>query len=300
MILVIGNLSWDRLVEVQRLPRPNQDVLIDRVSRFPGGAAGNVSSMLSLLGQRVNLLAAVGDDKNGQALAAEIAIYGVGVSQLKILKAVTSEFLVIMDPQGNRFFFLNPNEAALQLSEGMIQDIDFETYNRIAFVGCRLNLALKVTEKINTDKVEIFANMGFWIASQEINEKHIGFLIRTGCVFCNKQEFAQAPQQVKEALVSSKFLRENHQLILTAGNEPTTVYASSGSVNVPSFPLESIVNTLGCGDAFMGGYISGYIAGLDPQRCCNMGNQCATEIAKLPTERSPSIRLESIQGRAHS
>jgi len=289
MILVVGNLTWDRLVEVDDLPRPNQDVGIRRVERFPGGAAANVAATLALLKENVALLSSVGDDEQGHAIVKDIARYGVDTSFIRYCKAPTSEFLVIMDRRGNRCFYLNPLEAAFQLKPSALRNMTFQNIDRAVFVGCNLDLAKHLVNLLE-QQAAFFANMGFWISSRELKSNSLEFLHRMRCLFANLAEFKMLPNRISQHVTSRAFLEHSRQLVLTNGEKDALVYTPSRRTNVSPVRLRHVENTLGCGDAFMGAYIAGYINGLSPVKCCVMAHKCASHVAAIRCERSIALK----------
>ena len=63
-------------------------------------------------------------------------------------------------------------------------------------------------------------------------------------------------------------------LVVKRGRDGASVHLSDGHVfTVPGFPVE-VVNILGAGDAFAGGFIYGYLKGWDWFKTCRMGNAC--------------------------
>lgn len=63
-------------------------------------------------------------------------------------------------------------------------------------------------------------------------------------------------------------------LVLKRGAESTLVHVRGGEVlEVPTFKVE-VLNVLGAGDAFAGGFLYGYLKGWDLYRAARMGNAC--------------------------
>jgi sugar/nucleoside kinase (ribokinase family) len=60
---------------------------------------------------------------------------------------------------------------------------------------------------------------------------------------------------------------------------------ASGTVALAPSRAPSVVNTLGCGDAFMAGYLAAHLADLDIERCLALAHDCAGRIAASPLER---------------
>lgn len=63
-------------------------------------------------------------------------------------------------------------------------------------------------------------------------------------------------------------------LVLKRGAQSTLVHTRGGEVaEAPTFKVE-VLNVLGAGDAFAGGFIYGYLKGWDWRRAARMGNAC--------------------------
>jgi sugar/nucleoside kinase (ribokinase family) len=101
-IVVIGSVARDevvRLVEPLTAGAHLNGVLTG--SRLGGGGA-NTAVTLAGAGHRVTLLAAVGRDRDGEWLLAELATAGVDVSQIVQVTRPTTHSLVFVDPSGER------------------------------------------------------------------------------------------------------------------------------------------------------------------------------------------------------
>jgi 5-dehydro-2-deoxygluconokinase len=63
-------------------------------------------------------------------------------------------------------------------------------------------------------------------------------------------------------------------LVLKRGAEHTLVYTRGGKVlEVPTFKVD-VLNVLGAGDAFAGGFLYGYLKDWDLYHAARMGNAC--------------------------
>ncbi|HEX8920154.1 MAG TPA: 5-dehydro-2-deoxygluconokinase, partial [Pyrinomonadaceae bacterium] len=63
-------------------------------------------------------------------------------------------------------------------------------------------------------------------------------------------------------------------LVIKRGAQSTLVYLSNGeTIEAATFPVE-VLNVLGAGDAFAGGFLYGYLKGWDWHKCARMGNAC--------------------------
>jgi ribokinase len=230
------------------------------------------------------MAAAVGSDARGTDLIDELAGYGVDTSLVQRVDRETSEFLCVIDPDGDRTFLLNPNQAAFSLdriSESAAGDAGY------CFVGCRLSLAERVLNQAKPARTGSFANIGFWIASGELGLEQAPILERFDCLFLNDDEFDEMPKALRDWIASSEFLDETRRVIVTGGAAEAVVLTAGGTVALAPAPNPEIVNTLGCGDAFMAGYLAAHIGGVDIEGCLALAHECAGRIASSPLERYP-------------
>jgi len=115
-------------------------------------------------------------------------------------------------------------------------------------------------------------------------------------IFCNEDEaeaFANAStKNVEEnSLLIHGLLkpREGRLLIVTCGSHPVTIskydYKNKQlefiiKQYVPKVPSDDIVDTNGCGDSFVGGFLSQYIQGKDLVTCAKAGNAASSVVIK--------------------
>ncbi|MFT3974620.1 MAG: PfkB family carbohydrate kinase [Amaricoccus sp.] len=96
--LVIGAAHWDVVARAAAALGRGADVP-GRVERRPGGVALNLAAGLAAAGQPVELVAAVGRDHAGEALAAAIAAAGIGERGL-LRQGTTDAYVAIETADG--------------------------------------------------------------------------------------------------------------------------------------------------------------------------------------------------------
>jgi len=65
-------------------------------------------------------------------------------------------------------------------------------------------------------------------------------------------------------------------MVITRGAEGATIYAEGAEIHVPVAPPKEIVDPIGVGDAFRGGFLTGFSRGMDWEICGKMGALAAT------------------------
>lgn len=97
-VVVVGSVNLDHVASVASLPAPGETVLARGYAEFSGGKGGNQAIAAARLGRRVGFVGRIGDDAAGTQIRSALAAEGVGIDQLKTLKAEsTGRAFVIVD-----------------------------------------------------------------------------------------------------------------------------------------------------------------------------------------------------------
>jgi ribokinase len=82
-VLVVGNATWDEVFRLPRLPLAGETLLAESATAEPGGKGLNQAIVAARAGVDARLLAAIGDDPAGDALAAALAAEGIDAALLR-------------------------------------------------------------------------------------------------------------------------------------------------------------------------------------------------------------------------
>lgn len=293
-VLVIGNLSWEQLLVVEQLPRPNEDVFLEERYRFPGGAAANVAATLAMLGDRVSLLAKVGTDERGDQLVRDLAAYGVEIDLVSQSTASTAEFLVVMDRAGQRSFFLDPNQASFRLDAADLQQVAWSSYDAVCIAGPNASLTENALAASRAAGLRVALNAGFLVAGGAAHDAVLRLAHEADLVFLNRSELDALSPAEQNALLSGPS-RPRQGTIVTAGAESASWHADGNTECVAPSRGVRVVNSLGCGDAFMAGCVSALWRGESPRAALAQGHRCAASVAGLPVERDASASLFEVR-----
>ncbi len=100
--LVVGGVSWNRVIHLDRLPEPTPHTTFARRAREAlGGSGAGKAWNLAALDWDVDLVAAVGDDDAGERVRRAVGVLGVGFRPV-IDPAGTEQHTNLMAPGGER------------------------------------------------------------------------------------------------------------------------------------------------------------------------------------------------------
>jgi adenosine kinase len=92
-------------------------------------------------------------------------------------------------------------------------------------------------------------------------------------LFCNDYEFGLIAKKTGWSL--DQILEHVRVLLITRGKNGADLYAGSETVHIPTVPEDQVVDPTGVGDAFRGGFLTGYSRGFDWILCGEIGSLAA-------------------------
>ena len=279
-IVITGSVAYDYLMTFpgrfkehilpEKLEAISLSFLVDALVRRRGGIAPNIAYNMALLGQSPKIFATVGTDFEDYRLWLDKQ--GVDTSYAKVIEdKLTASFFATTDLDNSQMASFYP---------GAMADASTLSLNEL---------------KEKPDLVVISPNdpaaMDLYI--EECKQAGISYLydpsqqivrvtgedIRAGiegafALFVNEYEF-------ELTLKMTGYLKEDilsmvEFMVVTLGEKGVAVYHKDEVYEVAAVPPEQIIDPTGAGDAFRGGFLTGYNLGLDWKTCARMGALSAT------------------------
>jgi adenosine kinase len=282
-ILLTGSVAFDYLMTFpgyfrdhflpERLDSISLSFLVDSMVRLRGGIAPNIAYTLALLGGRPRLWATVGEDF--EEYRAWLESKGIDTSGARVVPGVYTAS-----------FFVNTDRANAQIASFYP-----------GAMGYAAELSLHELKDCPPDLVMISPNdpaamllyvhecqeMGFpyiYDPSQQI-VRMTGEDLRNGincalALFVNDYEYALIQKMTGMQVADILKNKPEAFVVITRGEQGASVYTGDNVAEVPVVRPERIVDPTGVGDAFRGGFLTGYRLGLDALTCGQMGALAAT------------------------
>ena len=235
------------------------------VSVSLGGVGRNIAHNLSLLGADVRLLAAYGDDLHGQQVVSSCASLGIDLSHaLKVPGGTTSTYLYLTDEQGEMALavsdmsiceritpaYLAERSSVLNNARVVVADANIPAESlRWLAENCTAPLFI---DPVSTTKAEKLRDILGKIHTLKPNKLEAELL--SGIPIRNKADLEKAA----EKLLATGLQR----LFISLGADGALAADSSGYRWLKTIP-GNMVNTTGCGDAFMAALVWSYMEGLE-------------------------------------
>jgi 2-dehydro-3-deoxygluconokinase len=286
-----------------------------------GGAESNVAIALSRLGHEVTWISRVGKDPMGEEILYRLRAEGVDTKSV-IVDPNHQTGLMFKERTLNRdpnVYYYRQNSAASYLQKDDIEERTISSTKILHVTGITpflsesclemVRSAIRVARK-NKVKVSFDPNLRLKLWNIERARPVLMELIKQADYFFPGVEEARLllnqPNYSVEDIIEH-FLRLGvGEVIIKLGPEGCVTANSSGIVYVDGMKVVE-VDSVGAGDGFCAGYLSGVLKGLDIQACAKRANTIGAlavtdpgDCGGYPTEEELEIILsksKSVQGR---
>ena len=285
-ILLTGSVAFDYLMTFpgyfkdhilpEKLESISLSFLVDSMVRLRGGIAPNIAYTLALLGQRPRLWATVGED---------FAEYRQWLES----KGVDTTWARVIPGEFTASFFVNTDRANAQIAS--------------FYPGAMAHAAELSLHELEHDRPDIVmispndpgAMKQYAVECQEMGIPYIydpsqQIVRMTSTELCNGitgayglfvNDYECALVEKMTGLNPEEIIARNEQpgrpfVTVTRGELGATIYSREGIFSVPVVPPDEILDPTGVGDAFRGGFMTGYAHNLDFTTCGELGALAAT------------------------
>ena len=278
---------------------------IKQFNSYVGGSPLNIAVAAKRLGINSALLTAIGEDQIGDYLLNFLNKEGVETRLIPRKRgARTSAVVLGIEPPDNFplvYYRENCADSKVDIDDVIHANIGscrmFEISATALNIEPTRSAGFFAAEEAVRNNVPILIDLDFR-ADQWHDPRSFGVTVRAFLRSCTialgtEEEILATmlsdPDQIKikNQQISAPEIKGNvdeaiqkimalglEALIVKRGEKGSSVFLKDGTViDVPGFPVE-VVNVLGAGDAFAGGFIYGYLNGWDWYKCCRMGNAC--------------------------
>jgi len=282
-LVCCGAINWDINLFMDRLPRTGEEVQVREIQRVSGGTAANVSvAAARVLGPgRVAFIGALGSDGIAERQLAILGEEGVDASGvLTVADEESGQAYITIGAGGENeihtYFGANLRLAPRRLQDpvrlgiirearaAVIMDPPLDTAEALSRM-CKENGGLVIWDP------GVYAEMGLEALAATIRNvdyftlNHLEFESLLG---------TSDPERVGARLGD---VNTDIKIIVKHGREGCFMSGERGewTIQVDAVPLErlglKVVNTVGCGDAFIGAFAASKVEGIDDEEALRRG-----------------------------
>ena len=262
MILVVGNINFDILFPLDRLPGPHEKVACDEARTGFGGSAANTAYWLAKLDAQVTLAGTVGDDPLGEAHLARLREAGVkthgvrrvdGTTGIAVIFSLGREKRMVRAPGANLLGMTDP---------GLLDGCDL-----VYLSGGDTQMIAGYAALAKEKDIPVVCG---WHGARESEVAGLadGFILNADEVL--KVTGLADPVEGIRAL-------DSRIAAVTLSIGGCLVSEGIDIQEIPASELEPVDRT-GGGDAFAAGFLAGLAKGLDVEKCGRWGNALAAAV----------------------
>lgn len=299
-VVCLGRLGVD--LYAQQVGARLEDV--SSFAKYLGGSSANIAFGTARLGVKSAMLTRVGNDHGGRFLVESLAREGCDVSGIKVDAERLTAMVVlgIKDRETFPLVFYRENCADMALSAEDISEAQIASSKALLITGTHFSTdqvfkassqALDYAEKHNVKRVlDIDYRPVLWgltgkadgetrfVANQNVSQHVQRILPRFDLIVGTEEEFLIAGGST-DLLSALRNVREltAATLVVKLGPQGCTVIHGAipsrledGAI-YPGVRVE-VLNVLGAGDAFMSGFLKGWLNDESDERCCQLANAC--------------------------
>ncbi len=278
-ILLTGSVAYDYLMTFpghfkeqilpERLSSISLSFLVDSMSKQRGGVAPNIAYTMALLGERPRVMATVGEDF--EEYRAWLEAKGVDTSLRCVVPGVfTASFFATTDYSSAQIATFYPGamgHAATQSLRELTSKPDLVIVSPNA-PDAMMKFPAECRE-LGIDYLYDPSQQVLRLEGREIARDMEGAQF----LFCNDYEFGLISKKTGWSL--DQILDHVKILVITRGKNGADLYAGPEAVHIPTVPEDEIVDPTGVGDAFRGGFLTGYSRGFNWKLCGEVGSLAA-------------------------
>lgn len=299
-LICLGRLAVD--LYAQQVGARLEDV--SSFAKYLGGSSANIAFGAARLGLKSGMLSRVGDDHMGRFLLETLRNEGCDTRGIRVdhERLTALVLLGIKDTKTFPLVFYRENCADMALCAPDIDEDYIASSRALLITGTHFSTAgvfaasMRALEFAARHRVQRVLDIDYrpvlwgltskadgetrFIASDQVTRHLQGILAHFDLVVGTEEEFAiaggsddlvQALRHVRE--------RTSATLVVKLGSEGCLVLRGGIPARLSDAPKYSgtrvqVLNVLGAGDAFMAGFLSGWLTGESDERCCALANAC--------------------------
>jgi ribokinase len=280
-VIGLGALNVDHIYLVEQILVDGESQ-VEEFALFPGGSAANTIYGLAKLGVKTGFIGLVGDDEESKLLLESFRSVGVDTSQIGVRQgAKTGSVLCLSDKQGKRALYTMPAANSL-LSE---EDVKLDYINQAKFLhlstfakGRGFEIQTNLMSELNSSVKVSFAPGSIYTAFgiQALTP----ILQRSYVLFINQNEMGKLTG--KNISVGARICLERgcRIVVVTLGEGiydggkkiACYIYEGEDEYKIEAETAPTVKDTIGAGDAFAAGFLSGLLRERELEECGHLGD----------------------------
>ena len=257
-VIVVGNAALDTTLEVDRLPRPGESILVRAVREDLGGKGLNQAVAAARAGAQVAFCAAIGDDAASEAIKARLAQEGIYAGGVRQGPGPTDRTTVFVMPDAENAIATSTRHARSLKATNVIGTIDRAKPGDVLLMQGNLTLetTLAAAREARSFGAMVVLN------PSPISDDYAALWPHVDIVVVNADECATLSGTTDAESGRGEFTDAGVQAVVVTRGAQDVILVERTSVAWVDVPSVTAVDTTGAGDAFCGVFVAGVAAGL--------------------------------------
>jgi len=276
-VLVIGSLNADLVVRAPHFPQPGETISGGDLQIIPGGKGANQAVAAARQGASVAMLGRVGKDGFGDFLLDNLTNNHVDISDIERDAASTGTAIIVVDENGQNSIVLSAGANGKVTKEDVKKHSPgFQAVKAVLLqLEIPLETVLYAAQSSFMDDAAVILNPAPACPLPDGLLKAIGYLIP------NETELSILSGMPVTDIVSIEKAARSLQphgtftVIVTMGDKGALIVDkfNSEAQLIPAFKVDAI-DTTAAGDAFIGGFASALLRGIEIEDAVRYANAC--------------------------
>lgn len=286
-VTVLGDANVDLVIKLPDTARG--DKKLSQPEIFGGGTGGNTAVTLARLGTPIQFMGSIGDDGYGRWVREDMIREGVGIDYLVTLDdAITPTVIAMLQPDGERHLVIFPptGSAPMVLTPDHVDAEQIRASAWLHTTGMCLRQtpvrdALLHGMRIARDagvpvSLDLNLRIELWGYDEDVRETVEQAIALSTVVFGSADEEVIPVTGAGTAEEAARILSDGKRIAVARnGGEGAIACDATGKIlHVPAFTVD-VINTIGAGDAFDGGFIAAMVDGKSLADAIRWGNAVA-------------------------
>lgn len=299
-ILGVGYPSLDYMMKIKETPKIGQTttILSENLAPNYGGCVINITYLLAELGFNCGVYMTVGKDFEESGFKSFLEKQNISLKFTQIDdKYLTSYTYLLQTPDGEHITLFHPGAMnkndSLYTKNFNINDTKFG----LITIGELTSNKFFLNECIKNSIPIIFSMKGDY-SSLDIDylEK---ILQHSQLIFMNEFEYHQLNKLLDKKII--EYLQDNKVFVITLGSKGSVILTNKNKLFVSALEKVNVVDTTGGGDAFIAGFLYGYLNNQSLRDSAEIGTALSSFIIEkvgcltnIPSKSDLLVRKEKI------
>lgn len=294
-MIVVGSVNLDLVYRVRHLPRPGETLIGADLVRLSGGKGGNqahAAARVAPAGVAVAMVACVGDDDAAGRLRDDLAGAGVDTDGVRRVDGPSGTALIAVDDAGENTIVVIPGANAAW-PDGRVDELGFAPGDVVVVqLEIPFGVVDAVVRRASASGARVVLN------AAPLDRRAAGLLPLVDVLVVNEVEAAElfgVDGGFDEETLTGAAAGLTTDVVVTLGARGVLVAPAGGAVTSrPAYPVDAI-DTVGAGDAFVGGFAAEWAAGGSLDAAVRTGSAAGALTATVPGARHPGLDRRGVE-----